>query len=108
MPNMSPSWIRFFSISFSSSRVRGVSRKSQVQVVDEEQEHAAGGVVGRPVARQDDAFLHRRRRRRLHAVGAAAVNQLQRRDVLLDAVLVDLDLSGLEIRDELVAGCRGR
>ena len=56
------------------------------------QEHAAGGVVGRPVARQDDAFLHRRRRRRLHVVDAAAVGQHERDDLLLDAVFVDLEL----------------
>ena len=40
----------------------------QVQVVDEDQEDAAGGVVGRPRRRQEDAFLHRRRRRRRDAL----------------------------------------
>ena len=74
-----------------------------MQVVDEQQEHAAGRVVGRTVARQDDAFLHRRRRRRLHVVDAPAVGQHERRDLLLDAVLVDLELVRLEVGDELIA-----
>ena len=59
----------------------------QVEVVDEDQEDAAGGVVGRPALRQDDAFLHRCGRRRQRVEHAAAVRQHERHDLLLDAVL---------------------
>ena len=65
----------------------------QVEVVDEDQEDAAGRVVGRPALRQDDAFLHRRRRRRQQVEHAAAVRQHERHDLLLDAVLVDLEFA---------------
>ncbi len=74
-----------------------------MEIVDEDQEHAPGGVVRRAVGRQDDAFLHRRRRRRQHVVDAPAVRQHERDDLLLDAVLVDLELFGLQVGDELVA-----
>ena len=67
----------------------------------------AASLVG-PAARQDDAFLHRRRRRRQHVVDAAAVGQHERDDLLLDAVLVDLELVRLEVGDELVVCDRGR
>ena len=48
-------------------------------------------------------FLRRRRRGGLHVVDAPAVREHERHDVLLDAVLEDLELPGLQIRDELVA-----
>ncbi len=89
----------------SLDQIAGARRAAEIemQVVDEEQEHAAGRVVGRPVPRQDDAFLHRRRRRSLHVVDASAVCEHERRDLLLDAVLVDFELVGLDVSDELVA-----
>ena len=62
----------------------------------------AASLVGR-LRRQDDAFLYRRGRRRQLVVDAAAVRQHQRHDLLLDAVLVHLELFGLEVGDELVA-----
>ena len=73
-----------------------------MQVVDEQQEHAAGGVVGRAIARQDDAFLHRSGRRALHVVDAPAMGQHQRRDLLLDAVFVHLELVCLDVGNELI------
>ncbi len=75
----------------------------EMQVVDEDQEHATGGVVGRAIGRQDDALLHRRRRRGLHVVDATAVCENERDDVLLDAVFVNLELSGFQVGDELIA-----
>ena len=86
-------------------QIAGPRRAAEIemQVVDEEQEHAAGRVVGRPVPRQDDAFLHRRRRRSLHVVDASAVREHERRDLLLDAVFVDFELVGLDVGDELIA-----
>ena len=62
----------------------------------------AASFVGR-LRRQDDALLHRRRRRGLHVVHAPAMGQDERDDFLLDAVLVDLELSGLQVCDELIA-----
>ncbi len=75
----------------------------EVQVVDEEEEHASRRVVGRPARRQDDALLRGRRRRRLHVVDAPAVREHERHDVLLHAVLEDLELARLQIGHELVA-----
>ena len=73
----------------------------QVQVVDEDQEDAAGGVVGRPRRRQEDAFLHGRRRRRGDVVAAPAVGQRERDELLLNAVLEDLEVFFLQVGDEL-------
>ena len=75
----------------------------EMQIVDEDQEHASGGVVRRPRGREDDALLRGRGRRRLDVEHAAAVRQHERDDVLLDAVLEDLELVRLQIRDELIA-----
>ena len=50
---------------------------------------------------QDDPFLRRRRRRGLEVVGAAAVHELDRRDLLLDAVLKDLEIALLQVGHEL-------
>ena len=73
----------------------------EMQIVDEEQQDAAGGVVHRPRRRQDDALLRRRRRRRGDVEDAAAVHQRERHDLLLDAVLEDLEVVLLQIGDEL-------
>ncbi len=70
-----------------------------VQVVDEEQEDAAGGVDDAPDRRQDDAFGRRRRRRFEHVRDAAAMAHRHRRDLLLDAVFVDLELVLLQVRE---------
>ena len=70
------------------------------EVVDEEQEDAAGGVLHLAYRRKDDAF-GRRWRRRFEQVGdAPAVTERHRGDVLLDAVLVDLEFLFLEVRNE--------
>ena len=74
-----------------------------MQVVDEDQEDPAGGVVGRPRRRQDDAFLRRRRRRLRDVVDAPAVRQRERHELLLHAVFEDLELVLLQVRDELSA-----
>ena len=86
-------------------RLSGARRAAEVEmeIVDEDEEDAPRGVVRRAIGRQDDALLHRRRRRRLHVVNASAMGQDERDDFLLDAVLVDLELSGLQVCDELIA-----
>src|SRR5688500_13004995 len=73
-----------------------------MEVVDDDDEDAAGGVVARAARRQDETIAPGRRRRQ-HVVLTPAVDHRQRDDVLLDAVLVDLELTGLEIGDELAA-----
>ena len=74
-----------------------------MEVVDDEDDDAAGGVVGRARRRQNDAFANRRRRRHLRGVGAAAMNQHERRELLLDAVFVELEIVLGEIGLELPA-----
>ena len=74
----------------------------EMKIVDEQEEHASRGVVGRAARRQDDALLRRRRRRCLHVVDATAVREHERHDVLLHAVLEDLEVAGLQVRHELV------
>ena len=74
-----------------------------MEVVDDDDEDAAGRVAARPVARKDDAVT-RGDRRTEHVELAPAVDHRERRDRLLDPVLVDLQLSGLQISDELSAG----
>ena len=71
-----------------------------MQIVDEEQEDAAGRVVHAADGRQNDAFGRRRRRRFEHVGDAAAVAHRHRRDVLLDAVLVDFEVVLLQVGDE--------
>ena len=73
----------------------------EVQVVDEEQEDAASGVVGRPHRRQDDPLLRRRRRRQELIEYPTAVNQDQRGDFLSDAVFHDLEVVLVHGRHEL-------
>ena len=73
----------------------------EVQVVDEEQEDAARGVVGRPHRRQDDPFLRRRGRRQELIEYPTAVNQDQRGDFLSDAVFQDLEVVLVHVRHEL-------
>ena len=73
----------------------------QVQVVDEEQEDPARGVVGRPGRRQDDALLRRRRRRQDLIEHPPAMHQYQRRNFLADAVLQDLEVVLVHVRHEL-------
>ena len=102
MPNMSPSCT-----SVSRDPLEQIANPAgvaevEVQVVDDDQEDAAGGVVARARRRQDDAFLCRRRRRRQQVVDAAAVDQRQRRDVLLDAVLENLEVVLRQVGDELI------
>ena len=81
--------------------MRPVLLEVHVQVVDEDQEDAPGGVVGRPRRRQEDAFLQRRRRRADVVDDAAAVRQHEGDDILLDAVLVDVEVVLRQARDEL-------
>jgi hypothetical protein len=76
----------------------------EVQIVDEDQEDAAGRIVGWAARRKDDPFLGRRRRRRRDVVDAAAVGQRKRDQLLLDAVLEHFELVLLQVRDELPAG----
>ena len=76
----------------------------QVQVVDDDQEDAAGRVVPGPRGGQDDAFLRGWRGRRLQVEHAPAVHQGHRRHGLLDAVFVDLEVVLREIGDEDVLG----
>ena len=71
-----------------------------MQVVDEEQEDAAGGVGHAANRRQDDALGRRRRRRFEHVRDAAAMAHRHRRDFLLDAVFVDLELVFLQVGNE--------
>ena len=57
----SPSWISVSPIVCTSLRTCGVYLRLEVQIVDEDQQHAAGGVVGaRLGARQHEAFRRRR------------------------------------------------
>ena len=66
----------------------------------------AASLRGRDV-RQDDALLRRRRGWRLQVDHPAAVHQRHRRQVLFDAVLVDLDLVLRQVGYELVAAVAG-
>ena len=80
----------------------GRAPEVEVQIVDEDEKHTAGRVVGRPVRRQDDAFLYRSGRWCQLVIDTAAVRQDQRDELLLDAVFVNLEFLGLEISHELV------
>ena len=73
----------------------------EVQVVDEQDEDAPGGVVGRPGRRQDDALGRRGRRRQREVRHAAAVHEHQRRELLRHAVLEDLEVVFREVGHEL-------
>ena len=74
----------------------------QVQVVDDDQEDAAGRVIPWARRRQDDPFLSRGRRRRLQIVNASAMDECEGGDVLLDTVFEDLEVVLGEIGHELV------
>jgi hypothetical protein len=74
----------------------------EVQVVDDDQEDAAGRIVARARDRKDQPFLLHRRWRRCEIVDAAAVHQRQRGNVLLHAVFVNLEVVLREVGDKLV------
>ena len=84
------------------SRMRPVLRKSRCRSSTMIRKMRPAVSLRRARRRQDDAFLRRRRRRRREVVHAAAVHQRQRRDVLLDAVFVDLEVVLRQVGDELV------
>ena len=73
----------------------------QVQVVDENQPDPSRRVVGRLAGRKDDALHRRRRRGRGFVVDPATMGEQKRDHVLLDAVFEDLEVSLLQIGDEL-------
>ena len=75
-----------------------------VQVVDEDQEDAPRRVVGRARRRQQDPFLHRRRVRGHVVDHAAAVREHEGDQLLLDAVLEDLEVLLAQVGDELPLG----
>ena len=70
----------------------------EVQIVQEDQEDAAGRVGRRSRRRQDDALLGRRRRRGLEIERPSAMDEDERDDFLLDAVFPDLEIGLREIR----------
>src|SRR5207344_3126083 len=73
-----------------------------VKVVDKQQEHTPRRIISRTTHRKDDAFLHRRGWWGQRVVRAAAVDQHHRRKLLLDVVFEDLEISWLQIGDELI------
>ena len=101
MPNMSPSWISSFADLLEQLADAAGVAEVEVQVVDEDQEDAAGGRWS-GARRQDDAFLQAAaaapRRCRRGRRGSARTRRL-----LLDAVLEDLEVVLLQVGDELAA-----
>ena len=88
-------------IFLNSARMRGVSLKSMWRSSTKNRKmRPAASLVGL-ARRQDDAFLRLGRRWGLQVVGAAAVNQVHRGDVLLDPVLEHLEVVFRQVRDEL-------
>src|SRR5262245_16654507 len=81
----------------------GSHRRIEMEVVDDDHEDAAGSVAARTIRRENEAVAGWRWRRQ-HVDLPPAMDHRQRDDVLLDAVLEDLELAGLEVGDELSAG----
>ncbi|MCK7529254.1 MAG: hypothetical protein MZV64_72725 [Ignavibacteriales bacterium] len=79
----------------------------EVEVVDEQDEDAPGGVVARPGRRQDDALRRGGRRRQRQVRHAPAVHQHQRRDRLRHAVFEELEVVLRQVGDELALGVPG-
>ena len=74
----------------------------EMQVIDDDQEDAAGGVVLGARGWQDNALLSRRRRWGRQVMHAAAVHQREAGKLLLDAVLVNFKIALGQVGHELV------
>ena len=122
MPKRSPSWMSSFAMSRNRRRTRWVSRNSRWRSsMTKMMMRPAASLTG-PRRRQDDALAHRRHSRSLRLVHATAVHERKRGELLLDAVLVDLEVLlrkvGLELpspvpdddvgADEIDGGPEGR
>ena len=100
-PNMSPSWTSMFDIFLNSCRIRGVSLKFMWRSSTKNRKmRPAASLVGLAGGRMMPS-CGGGRRRGLQVEGAAAVHQLHRRDVLLDAVFEHLEVVLRQVGHEL-------
>src|SRR5687767_3329962 len=75
----------------------------EVEVVDDEDDDAAGRVVHWPGGRQNDALANRGDGGALRLIYAAAVHERKRAQLLLDAVFVHFEIIFREVRLKLSA-----
>ena len=102
MPNMSPSWTRVFEIRLNRSRMRPVLRKSRCRSSTMIRKmRPAASLRGREGGRMMPSCVGGGGGAE-QVVHAAAVHQRERLDVLLDAVLEDLEIVLRQVGDELV------
>ena len=69
----------------------------EVEIVDDENDDAACGIVHRTRHRQDDAFANGRHGCGLRLINATAVHEGERRDLLFDTVLEDVEIILAEV-----------